>query len=531
MRLGLVCLAISASIIAGVWAWLGNPIPMPQAPLKVGEKLYCISYAPFRGAQTPFDPTTVIPAAQIQEDLSLLARLTDCVRVYSVDAGLEQVAGIAAKYGLKVLQGFWLSNDPVKNQLQIETAVALANRYPDTIRALVAGNEVLLRGDMSATDLAATIRAVKARVHVPVTYADVWEFWLRNRDVAAAVDFITIHILPYWEDFPIAADRAAAHVDAIRRQLVEAFAGKEVIIGEVGWPSAGRMREGALPSPANQARVIQDVLAMAKRDNSRVNVIEAFDQSWKRALEGTVGGHWGLIDDNRQPKFEWGEAVSNHPLWRWQAAGGIAFAVLVFGAALATREGAAAPLPLWLAVTANALAGGVLIGWTLANVPIESLSIGGWLRSSAFVAAALLAAPALSAATMRNLAMPRLSALIGPTNERTVDPLARLIGGMLIAAMLLAFMAALGLVFDPRYYDFPFAPLTAMTVPLLTHSLAVSRPQGTRGAAEIAGAALLALSAPYIVLNEGFSNWQSLWLCATFVALALSLARVRGAQG
>ena len=132
---------------------------------------------------------------------------------------------------------------------------------------------------------------------------------------------------------------------------------------------------------------------------------------------------------------------------------------------------------------------------------------------------------------MRNLAMPRLSALIGPTNERTVDPLARLIGGMLIAAMLLAFMAALGLVFDPRYYDFPFAPLTAMTVPLLTHSLAVSRPQGTRGAAEIAGAALLALSAPYIVLNEGFSNWQSLWLCATFVALALSLARVRGAQG
>jgi exo-beta-1,3-glucanase (GH17 family) len=432
MRLGLVCLAFSASIIASVWAWLGNPIAMPQAPLKAGDKLYCISYAPFRGAQTPFDPSTFIPASQIEEDLGLLARLTDCVRVYSVDDGLEQVPGIAAKFGLKVLQGFWLSNDPAKNRVQIETAVTLANRYPDTIRALVAGNEVLLRGDMSATDLAATIRSVKARVHVPVTYADVWEFWLRNRDVAAAVDFITIHILPYWEDFPIPADRAAAHVDAIRRQLVEAFAGKEVIVGEVGWPSAGRMREGALPSPANQARVIQDVLAMATRDNSRTNVIEAFDQSWKRALEGTVGGHWGLIDDNRRPKFEWGEAVSNHPQWRWQAAGGIAFAVLLFGAALAARGGVAAPLPLWLAVTANALASGVLIGWTIAIVPTESLGIGGWLRSLAFVAAALLTAPALSAATMRNLAMPRLSALIGPACERTLDPLARLIGWYLI---------------------------------------------------------------------------------------------------
>jgi exo-beta-1,3-glucanase (GH17 family) len=531
MRLGLVCLALSAPIIAGVWAWLGNPILMPQAPLKAGEKLYCVSYAPFRGLQTPFDPSIVIPASQIEEDLGLLARLTDCVRVYSVDQGLDQVAGIAAKHGLKVLQGFWLSTDPAKNRAQIETAVALANRYPDTIRALIAGNEVLLRGEMSATDLVATIRAVKARVRVPVTYADVWEFWLRNRDVAAAVDFITIHILPYWEDFPIPARNAAAHVDAIRRLLVDAFAGKEVIIGEVGWPSAGRMRESALPSPANQARVIQDVLAMAKREKSHVNVIEAFDQPWKRTLEGTVGGHWGLIDDNRQPKLEWGEAVSNHPQWRRQAAGGIIFAVLVFGAALAARGGRSAPLSLWLAVTANALAGGVLIGWTMANVPTESLGISGWLRSLAFVAAALLAAPTLSAATMRGLAMPRLSALIGPASERTTDPLARLIGSVQIAATLLALMAALGLVFDPRYFDFPFAPLTAMTVPLLTHSLALPRPQGVRGAAEIVGAALLALSAPYIVINEGFANWQSLWLCATLVALALSLALVRGAQG
>ena len=197
--------------------------------------------------------------------------------------------------------------------------------------------------------------------------------WLRNRDVAAAVDFITIHILPYWEDFPIPARNAAAHVDAIRRQLVAAFAGKEIIIGEVGWPSAGRMREGALPSPANQARVIQDVLALAKRDNFRVNVIEAFDQPWKRALEGTVGGHWGLLDDAaRTPKFVWGEAVSNHPHWRLQAAGGILFAAIVFGAAFAARRGASVSVAQWLAVTANAIAGGVLIGWSVANVPIES---------------------------------------------------------------------------------------------------------------------------------------------------------------
>ena len=58
MRLGLACLAVSVAIIAAVWTWLGFPIQMPVSPLAAGEKLYCLSYAPFRGTQTPFDPAT-----------------------------------------------------------------------------------------------------------------------------------------------------------------------------------------------------------------------------------------------------------------------------------------------------------------------------------------------------------------------------------------------------------------------------------------------------------------------------------------
>ena len=204
-------------------------------------------------------------------------------------------------------------------------------------------------------------------------------------NVAAAVDFITIHILPYWEDFPVAAGQAAAHVDAIRRKVAAAFPGKEMLIGEVGWPSAGRMREGALPSPANQARVIQDVLALAERENFHVNVIEAY----RPALEAGAGRH------GRRPLGALSTMPRAHSnssgarrcptirYWRWQAAGGVVFAVLIFAAAFAARRKARRRRRCGWRWPRTRSAGGILIGWTVENVPLESLGVGGWLRSLA----------------------------------------------------------------------------------------------------------------------------------------------------
>src|SRR5262245_39045083 len=277
MGIATALFALAAAVIVAAWGWLGAAVEMPPSPLGPGEKLHCISYAPFRGRQDPFGPDVPIDPRQIDEDLAQLKAITDCVRTYSVDHGLDQIPDIARRHGLKVMQGLWLSSLPDLSRKQIDGAIALAKRFPDVITSVIVGNEVLLRGEMSAPALAATIREVKAAVPMPVTYADVWEFWLRNRDIAGAVDFVTVHILPYWEDFPIASENAARHVDAIRKQVVAAFPDKEVLLGEFGWPSAGRMREGALPSPANQARVLAEVVALAKRENFRANLIEAYD--------------------------------------------------------------------------------------------------------------------------------------------------------------------------------------------------------------------------------------------------------------
>jgi glucan 1,3-beta-glucosidase len=487
----------------------------------------------------------------IEEDIVRLKPLTDCIRTYSVDHGLDQIPEIAGRHGMKVMLGLWLSSLPELSRHQVETAVALARRYPEVIQSVVVGNEVLLRGEMSAPDLANTIRAVKQQVTMPVTYADVWEFWLRYREIASAVDFITIHTLPYWEDFPIPVEAAAAHVAAIRSEVVAAFPNREILVGEFGWPSAGRMREGALPSRANQARLVQEVLAQAKRDNYRVNLIEAFDQPWKRQLEGTVGGHWGLYDAyDRQAKFSWGAAVSNHPRWRWQAGGGVALAAAIFAGALAPRRranaAAAAMMPgRWCAIALMAFVSGTLIGWTVENIPLESLRGGDWLRSIAWALVALIAPVACAAAAASGTSIPSFACVLARRADRASRPLALMLGALLVVLAVLAMQAALGLDFDPRYRDFPFAPLTGSVFPFLalyilrvasneTADVAPERakpPQGQRPAAEVATAAVLGLSAVYIVFNESVANWQALWFCAGLIALAVTLVRVRDVPG
>jgi exo-beta-1,3-glucanase (GH17 family)/succinate dehydrogenase hydrophobic anchor subunit len=527
--------ALTALLIAVAWWWLGRPVQLPPSPLEPGERLYCISYAPFRGSQDPLSETVRVSAEQIDADLKLLSRHTDCIRTYSVEYGQDQIPEIAQRYGLKVLHGLWLSNRAAKNHLQVTTTIALAKKYPDTIRAVIVGNEVLLRGEMSVTDLEATIREVKSQITQPVTYADVWEFWLRYADLQNAVDFVTIHILPYWEDQPQRASQAAAHVDHIRGLVANAIPNKEIMIGEFGWPSHGRMREGALPSPVNQARAIEETLALGKRENLHVNIIEAFDQPWKRWLEGAVGRYWGIFDRATDgPKFTLGGAVSNHPHWLLQALAGIVLAGLTFGAAaMARREQNPSPqfwLQLWPRIAVIAFVSAVMFGWTIETVPIESYTAGGALRLLLLTLVAAAAPIACAAASAAGGAVPTFASLLGGSGEHGGRWRCGF-GAILIALTLLAVQAALGLVFDPRYRDFDFAPLTAAVVPFLVLTFSSPRPGGPRATAELAAAVLLTLAAGYIAINETLANWQSVWFCAALIGLAITLLRARDAPG
>jgi glucan 1,3-beta-glucosidase len=290
------------------------------------------------------------------------------------------------------------------------------------------------------------------------------------------------------------------------------------------------MRSVAEASPASQARVMRDVMALAGREGFGVNLIEAFDQPWKRGWEGTVGGYWGLYDaQTREPKFVWDGAVSNYPQWRRQAGGGVALAVVIFAVAFAARDRRFTLKPWlrrWVAVAIIAAAAGMTIGLAVERIAAESFNIGTWSFSLAMAALALASPLCATVAIMRDITIPRFAELLGGEPPRSRDLFETGCGIVLLLLTLLATDVALGLVFDPRYRDFPAAALTGAAVPLAVLAWQ-SRASGTAGIAETLFAAMLIPSAGFIALNESLANWQALWLSVVLFALGLTLARDR----
>jgi exo-beta-1,3-glucanase (GH17 family) len=529
-RTKLLLFVLSLGLIAAAWCWMAWPARV--AAIDPVGKLDCVSYAPFRVGQTPWNSSEVIPPEQIAEDLATLSVLSGCIRIYSVENGLDQVPALAAKVGLRVILGVWIGRDPRKNADLIDTAVSLTKHYPETITALFVGSEVLLRGDMTAGDLQKTIRSAKARVSIPVSYADVSEFWLRYPDVGKEVDFVTVHVLPYWEDVPVRAEDAAAHVGGIYKQVAAAFPGKEILIGEAGWPSRGRMRDGALPSRINQARFLSEVFDLARRENIRVNLFEAYDEPWKQQWEGTAGGHWGLLDGlSRELKYPPGSAVGNYPFWKLQLAAGLAFCSCVFAAAWFSRgrEPSKTDLAPWVAVAASATVGGCLLGVSVETMLYESYGLAGWSNQGLLLAAAMAAPLFGSHALVSGRPLPGFVELIGPRESRPLSVPALILALILIVTTLLATETALGLVFDPRGRDFPFAGLTMAVLPICAIALLNRRKLDADQVAEATFAGLLVTSALCISLNEGFHNWQALWTSAAYVVLGAALWTPRAA--
>jgi len=346
-----IIIAISIAVMTvTVWAFLNQPESEPPWP----KKIQGFSFSPYRADQDAMKdefPTE----AQIDEDLALLRTRTHAVRTYTVEGSIGSVPRLARKHGLNVALGAWIDHRLDRNEEELERVIQIAEKNRRSVVRVFVGNEVQLRGEISIAKHIEYLDRVRSALDVRVSTAEPWHVWLRHPELAEHVDFIGVHLLPYWEGLQL--DDAIGFVFDKINKLKEAFPDKPIVVSEVGWPSQGRTRGNAVASDANQATFLRRFIDLAEKEKYVYYVMEAFDQPWKMEIEGAVGAYWGVFNADRKPKFEFTAPIVDIPEWPTLAGASVLIGLITLGILFIDSRSLSSHGRGFLALVAYAIAG------------------------------------------------------------------------------------------------------------------------------------------------------------------------------
>ncbi len=287
-----------------------------------------ICYSGYRQGQSP--DTQVYPSvAEIREDLHLLQRHWRALRLYDCSTHAERVLQVIREDGLpfQVMLGAYLgpemnnfgcpwggtySEEQLEasrraNAAELQRAVELADAYRDIVFAVAVGNEATVDWTdhfVPVHTMIDYVRWVRQRVTQPVTFCENYVPWqTKLSELAAEVDFISIHTYPVWEYKHIheALDYTRENFESVARLYPQ----RPVVITEAGWATNSNGR-GILPERTSQelqAVYYQDLMGWGRESGVPIFVFEAFDEPWKGSPDPLEPEkHWGLFTVDRQPK-------------------------------------------------------------------------------------------------------------------------------------------------------------------------------------------------------------------------------------
>lgn len=335
-----------------------------------------ISYGGYRTNTREVQPTL----AELKEDMRLLNAMgIKVLRTYNVHFDqaanlLKAISELKAEtpdFEMYVMLGIWIdcknafgtgdgeaihTEESARNAVEVNTAVALANQYPDIVKILAVGNEAMVTW---ATSYYVTpniilkwvqhLQNLKQTGDLPsdlwITSSDDYSSWGGGdasyhtedlKQLAHAVDYISMHTYPYhnshynpefWkvpeaeeslsdqEKIDAAMLRALhfaqSQYDSVANYMKSIGVEKPIHIGETGWASISNGQYGETGSRATdeykQGLYYKHLRQWTQKANISCFYFEAFDEPWKDASNALGSeNHFGLINLESEAKY---------PLW------------------------------------------------------------------------------------------------------------------------------------------------------------------------------------------------------------------------
>lgn len=286
-----------------------------------------ICYSGFREGQSPGG---VFPTyKEVKEDLLILQHQWKYLRLYDCDKHAETVLEVIQKEKLdfKIMLGAYivaeannygcpwggsypedqLEENKSINLKQIKKLIDLANKYPDIIFSLSAGNEACVDWTdhyVPVEKVIEYVKMIKKEAKQPVTFCENYLPWLdKLKSLVEVVDFISIHTYPVWEYKNI--HEAMDYTKSNYYAVADTYPDKPVVITEAGWTTYSNGK-GICPSNVSeefQSIYYNDLVDWSLDTDILTFVFEAFDESWKGSNEALEPEkHWGLFTASRKPK-------------------------------------------------------------------------------------------------------------------------------------------------------------------------------------------------------------------------------------
>lgn len=288
-----------------------------------------LCYSGFREGQ---NPGGVYPGyEEVKEDLLLLKDHWKYLRLFDCDEHARTVLDVISreKLDFRLMLGAYivaemnnfncpwnggvyaedqLTENRKSNLDKIDKLIELGNQYPDIIFSLSVGNEACVEWTdhyVPESSVLEYVRRVKARANQPVTFCENYAPWiLKLENLAAEVDFISIHTYPVWEYKHI--NESLDYSRQNYYSVANKYPDKPVVITEAGWATNSNGR-GINPWHVNeefQMIYFERLMEWVEKENILAFFFEAFDESWKGSSEPLEPEkHWGLFNIDRTPKM------------------------------------------------------------------------------------------------------------------------------------------------------------------------------------------------------------------------------------